>query len=109
MSVGAFVLEPRDVFPGNLYTPIAVEIIFEKYWVPAVEELNLQYVKYFSLGIDVTKENLSCIRTELSLMKEWLNDKYDTDLREFIKTRITNLGTMLDKAFELEDVIVFIG
>lgn len=109
MSVGAYILEPKDLVFAGLYTPIATEKVFEQLWLPAVEELDLQFVKWFSLGIDVTKENLLEVKSELHMVTEWLDGKYEVDIRNFMTARIKNLEAMLDKAFALGAEIVFIG
>lgn len=41
MSIAAFIQKPKNMFEGDLYTPVATEKFFVKCWMPAVEALEL--------------------------------------------------------------------
>ena len=71
MSVLAFVLKPINDYEKHLSIPVASEPFFTKYWIPAVKELKLEWVATFSVGIDITKDDLPNVVGELLQIKEW--------------------------------------
>lgn len=109
MSIGAFIEKPNNNIEGNFYTPIATEAFFKKCWMPAIEALNLQWLKLFPIGLSLSKENISNIVSELELLNKWVKANLNEEEQKHIHERITGLEQMLEKAIVLEDVIVFIG
>ncbi len=109
MSIAAFIQKPKNVFPGDLYTPIATEKFFEKYWIPAIQVLDLQWIRVFSVGLDLTKEKLPNVISELNQLKKWAKGKLNSEEQKHLLDRVSNLESMLEKAFTIEDAVVFIG
>ena len=61
MSVCLMVSNPISKEEDEFYVPIATEQVFQEFWMPIVEMLDLQWVKCFQSGIEVGKENFRSI------------------------------------------------
>lgn len=108
MSIDAFILEPKNT-ESDLYTPIISRKFYDKCWVPAIDELNLHWLRGLAVGIDLTKEYLPNFLNEIYQLKEWSKGKLNESDNCYMIERITRLETMLEKAFQNEAVVVFIG
>lgn len=109
MSVSAFILEPQNEFEKSFNIPVATEVFFNECWMPAVEELGLKWVEIFLTGIDVTKEDLPSVLSELSQIKEWAKNHLKQDNMEHMIKRIEILEDKLPQAYQRENAVVFIG
>lgn len=109
MSICAFLQEPENEYEKNFNVPVATDSFFEECWKPAIEELNLEWVNVFSVGLDMVKEDLPFVMKELSLIKEWAKTNLPNEKQEKIIERIELLETELPNAFRREGAVVFIG
>ncbi|WJH33616.1 hypothetical protein N6H14_26915 [Paenibacillus sp. CC-CFT747] len=55
MSISAIIIDPEDEFESSFMLPVATESFYTKYWLPAVDELNLQWAALFQDGTDVER------------------------------------------------------
>ena len=111
MSVFGFILNPENEFEKSIGIPVATEKFFNEYWLPAAEELGLKWIPTFSVGMDVTKEDLAEVIHELYQLKRWA--KANLHLRradqDYMITRIELLEEKLPQAFRRENAVMFIG
>lgn len=109
MSIGAFILNPKDEFEKNFYIPVAAEAFFQECWEPAINDLKLEWVNVFSVGIDLEEEDLPHVMKKLSQIKEWakMNPAYEKQVQ--IIQRIDLLEAELPKVFRRKGRSVFIG
>ncbi|MCU6792106.1 hypothetical protein OB236_08200 [Paenibacillus sp. WQ 127069] len=109
MSVLAFILEPVNDYEKKFAIPLATEIFFIDYWIPAISELELKWSAHFSTGIDITCDDLPQVISELRLIKEWGIQHLAEDNRKHMTDRIELLIRKLPEAFQREGTVVFIG
>lgn len=109
MSIGAIILNSKNEFEEKFYVPVATEAFFQECWEPAIEELELKWVKVFSVGIDLEKEDLPHVMRELSQIKKWARINLNSEQQIQIIDRIELLETELPKAFKRKGIVVFIG
>jgi hypothetical protein len=109
MGIDAFVLEGKDLARRDLYTPLITLNFFKKRWLPAIESLNLEWLRCFTSGLDLTKKELPYVLHELQKIKEWGKNNLSEGEYDYMDESITKLQNMLDEAFKHEDVVVFIG
>lgn len=109
MSIAAFIMEPEDLRNNEaMYTPISTEEGFYKAWYPLIQELELKWLTHMSFGLDVTKSNLQEVLSELHILSTFIEES-ENPYRIGLLERIANLENMLIKAFENENVVVYIG
>lgn len=109
MGIDAYVYKAKDLKQGDLYTPILSNGFFKKCWMPAINSLNLEYIRFFLPGLDITKDNLAFVVDELQKIREWAKVNLSEGERSYMVESIMKLQNMLDTAFKHEDVVVFIG
>ncbi|WP_219836948.1 hypothetical protein [Paenibacillus sp. R14(2021)] len=106
MSVAAIILEPKDT---DFYVPVATESFFQRAWVPAIKELNLELLLLLNPGLDLTKKDLSPLIQELEKIKSWAEAKLHKDELDYLKRRIDSLKVKLIEAFNNGAITIFIG
>lgn len=109
MSISAIIVDPEDDFERSFMLPVATESFFQKYWLPAVEELKLEWAELFQDGTDVRREDIPAILDEVTRLKEWARSKMDGDDREHMLRRLELLEEELPKAYRRDDAVVYIG
>lgn len=109
MSVAAFINDPINEEEDNLYIPIASENFFVSYWKPACQALDLKWIPLFNIGIDITKENLPEIISELTKLQDWAKQNLSDEKSEHIRERIELLIRQFPSIFKRDDVSLFIG
>ncbi|WP_418027063.1 hypothetical protein [Paenibacillus sp. JJ1722] len=109
MAVSAIILEPQNEFEQHFSIPVATHNFFEKYWIPAIESINTEWLVGIRYGIDVTKEDSIHLIRELGFLKDWAQRNLQDNVQEQILLRIDLLETKLPTAFQREDSVVFIG
>ena len=109
MSVAAFISNPINCWETDLYVPLATEAFFNKVWLPGSQALYLEWIPYFSNGIDVTKADLPQIQEELAKLEIWAENSLPRNDYEQLRQRINFIARELPKLFTREDIIVFIG
>jgi hypothetical protein len=109
MTVSAFILDPQNDFERNFFIPVATELFFNKYWLPAIESLGLQWTLLFSTGVDVEEEDIPHIFNELLLIKEWADKNLGEEEKNKMFERIARLQVNLPLAFQRKNTVVFIG
>ncbi|MDR9855849.1 hypothetical protein RJP21_19730 [Paenibacillus sp. VCA1] len=109
MSVGVFIVDPVDDFERSFTIPVATESFYRKYWVPAIRELNLQWIALFENGVDLEQEDLPAVLGEVSRLKEWAQANMRGDDLEHMLQRLELLETELPKAYRRSGTVVYIG
>lgn len=110
MTIGAFILNPQNDFERNFFIPVATESFYKEGWLPVIESLGLQWTNLFTTGVDIEKEDVSVVIDELIQIKEWVERNIKkVEQREKWIERIEILKVKLPKAFQREDVVVYIG
>jgi hypothetical protein len=110
MSIGIIVDTPKDDEEKLFFIPVATEKIFEKYWMPAAQEMNLKWIPIFETGIVIEKEDLPSIIKELKQVEEWvLNNVKDSETSKALLDRITYIINALPNAFDKNDIKLYIG
>ncbi|CAH1203865.1 hypothetical protein PAECIP111893_02095 [Paenibacillus plantiphilus] len=109
MAVSAIILEPQNEFEQHFSIPVATQNFFERFWIPAIESINTEWIAGIRYGIDVTKEDAVFLIHELSLLKDWVRINLQGDVQEKILSRIDLFETTLPTAFQRGDAVVFIG
>ncbi|MNI55464.1 hypothetical protein D3C76_753690 [compost metagenome] len=106
MSIAAIIIEPYN----NFYLPISTEAFFQRCWVPAIRELQLEIVSLFSdPGVDITISELPRLIKELELIQGWAVIKLAPDDLEHITKRINALLIRLPEIFRENNVTIYIG
>ncbi|WNQ14066.1 hypothetical protein MJA45_13920 [Paenibacillus aurantius] len=109
MSISAIIIDPEDEFESSFMLPVATESFYSKYWLPAVEELNLQWAALFQDGTDVESEDIPAVLEEVARLKEWAHTRMDGEDREHMLRRLELLETELPKAYRRGGAVVYIG
>lgn len=102
------------------YIPISTEKIFEDYWNPIIEQLDLRWAKYFQIGVEIEKQNLDEVIKELKKIENWIiknwikkfeYTKISNKIRELMLERLENLEYELTKILNTyrSDIKVYIG
>lgn len=71
MSIAVFIVDPVDDFERSFTIPVATESFYRQYWVPAIADLDLQWLALFENGVDVEQEDIPAVLGEVSRLKEW--------------------------------------
>ena len=111
MSVSLIISNPINKEESDFNIPISTERVFQEYWLPIIELLNLQWIKCFQSGIELEKEDLLSVLKELMEIKIWLvNDTNDIKEKQIIE-RVDNLIKELIELFEntRDNLKVYIG
>lgn len=111
MSVSLITSNPINKEESDFNIPISTERVFQEYWMPIIELLNLQWIKCFQSGIELEKEDLLSVLKELMEIKIWLvNDTNDIKEKQIIE-RVDNLIKELIELFEntRDNLKVYIG
>ncbi len=109
MSIDAYILKQKNETNEKMYTPIMSQEFFIKCVIPGIEAERLNWLRGLSVGIDVNEDNLLSVRNELVKLKEWGENNLSKADYAYLNERISRLEAMLDKAFQFEEVTVFIG
>ena len=111
MSVCLMVSNPISKEEDAFYVPIATEQVFQEFWMPIVEMLDLQWVKCFQGGIEVGKEDFRSILKELEEIKLWIGKNMNNERGKQMIKRLDNLSKELTLLLEnaRESVKVYIG
>ena len=111
MSVCLMVSNPISKEEDEFYVPIATEQVFQEFWMPIVEMLDLQWVKCFQSGIEVEKEDFRSILKELEEIKLWIGKNMNNEMGKQMIKRLDNLSKELTLLLEnaRESVKVYIG
>lgn len=57
-----------------IYVPVSTERVFENYWLPVIEKLDLKWVRCFPCGIEMGKDELEPVKMELTELKNGLSE-----------------------------------
>ncbi|WP_163853380.1 hypothetical protein [Paenibacillus elgii] len=109
MSICAFIQQPVNEYEEKFNIPVATDSFFKECWIPPIEELKLEWVNVFSIGLDMVKEDLPFVMEELAQIKEWAKINLPNEQQIKIIERIELLEAELPNAFRREGVVVFIG
>jgi hypothetical protein len=109
MSIGLYITNPRNLEEKNIYVPIAAESFFEKSWLPAAENLGLNKIKLFQIGLDVDESNLKVVQEELEIFKNWVKVNLPPEEKEFVLNRIEYLEGTMQTYIVKEGLSLYIG
>lgn len=109
MSIAAYIDEPINEKEDNFYIPVSTENFFKLYWKPGCEALNLRWVSLFDVGVDITKDDVSEVISELKQLQIWFEQNLSNEQTKHLKERIELLISNLPSIFERDDVSLFIG
>ena len=73
------------------------------YWKPACQALDLKWITLFNIGIDITKEDLPEIISELKRLQDWSEQNLSIEEAEHIKERIELLTGKFTSIFTRDD------
>lgn len=98
--------------------------IFDDYWNPIIEQLDLRWAKYFQTGVEIEKQNLDEVIKELKKIENWIiknwkrkyeynkiSNEISNEIRELMLERLENLENELTKILNTSrsDIKVYIG
>lgn len=111
MSVALMISNPVNNEESTFYVPIAAERVFEKYWMPVIEELGLKRASWFQCGIEIKKEDIKFVLEELEQIQTWIVKYAENERKEYMEGRLEDLykelADILDGA--RDDIKVYIG
>lgn len=109
MSIGCLITNPKNQAEKEFYRPFATENFFETYWLPICEAKNLNWIKCFQTGIDISKSDFVDVANQLRIAKESIPSNWETSVREQLILRADLLETSLETIFARENANVWIG
>lgn len=111
MSVSLIISNPKNKFEATINVPIATELVFQSYWMPVIEQLNLKWAKCFQSGIEIEKDDLEIVLDDLKKIHIWVDNQMEYERGTQIKERIDNLYKKLVDIFREArgDLKVYIG
>jgi len=111
MSVCLIISNPNNVVEEKYNIPISTEKVFQEYWMPIIEKLDLKWARCFESGIEIEKEDLEPVLRDLEEIKSWIDTHMKTERGDQIIERIDNLCEQLSSIFNdvRADVKVYIG
>jgi len=110
MSIGIIIDEPKNEEEQLFFIPVATEEFFTSYWLKASNELQLNWVPIFETGIVIEKEDMPVILKEIKLVKGWIEKNVkNIDIKIDILKRINYISENLPKAFEKENIKLYVG
>ncbi|MBM7689212.1 hypothetical protein BCR24_03735 [Enterococcus ureilyticus] len=110
MSIGIIIDEPKNEEEQLFFIPVATEESFTNYWLKASNELQLSWVPIFETGIVIEKEDTPVVLKEIKLVKEWIEKNVENvDTKIDLQKRINYILETLPKAFENEDIKLYVG
>lgn len=110
LTIAAMIMEPKH--KESFYVPVSTEAFFKRCWEPGIKDLKLDLISLFpDPGVDVDKNHLPKLLSELQLLKEWAEterhlNKIDS---EHLINRINILYEKMNEAFRDENVVIYIG
>jgi hypothetical protein len=108
MSVAVIIDDPVTDDQRLVSIPVASEQVFNELWIPASQELGLEFVPLFLGGVVIGKEELDDVLLELSKLKAWTMDQVQTEEINQMRSRIDRLIDELPKIVSSQ-TRVFIG
>ena len=107
MSVGLY------KYKGNIFDDteevlsenIASQRMYDKYFEPAIIELNIYY---FQDGAEIKKSNLDSVLSELELLIKWVMDNIEGDDLEYLLYRLQHIKKVILKSLEDDNDVLYI-
>lgn len=110
MSIGIMIDEPENEEEKLFYIPLATEENFENYWNKAANQLNLQWVPFFSSGIIIEYDDLPFIIDELNMVINWMKDHVtNLETKKELINRIQYILEKLPNLFKQNNIKLYIG
>ncbi len=111
MSVGLIICNPINDEESNYNVPIATEKVFQNFWMPIIENLDLRWVRCFQSGIEIEREDLEFVLKDLKAMQKWINIYMNSERGTQMIERLEILSKELIDIFNSSrsDVKVYIG
>lgn len=111
MSVSLMISNPQTEVEESVNIPISTERVFQDYWMPIIEKLDLKWARCFQSGIEIEVEDLVPVLTDLRKIRLYVLSYMEGEQKEQIINRIDNLCEELNKIFDgrRPDIKVYIG
>lgn len=111
MSVSLIISNSINKEESDFNVPISTEQVFQEFWMPIIETLDLQWAKCFQSGIEIEKENFEPMLKELTAIKIWIGKNMNNKRGKQIIARLDNLSKELIALLENTrgDLKVYIG
>lgn len=112
MSVSLIISNPITENEDCYYVPIATEEVFQIFWMPIIEKLELKWSCYFQCGVEINKASLKFVLKELAEINDYVFKNMDNIERKIqMLGRIQNLCHELEYIYKnsREDIKVYIG
>ena len=111
MSVSLIISNPVNEQESSFIVPIATEKVFQDYWLPVIEELDLNWLRCFQSGMEIEKEELEFVLKDLVQMQKGIKRYMNSERGIQINERLKNLCKELVDVFNgsRSDVKVYIG
>lgn len=111
VSVSLIISNPVNEEENNFNVPISTERVFQDFWMPIIEELDLKWARCFQSGIEIEKEDLDFVLKDLAEMQTWIIINMDNERGVQMVGRIKNLCQGLECVFKegRNDIKVYIG
>ncbi len=111
MSVSLIISNPVNRREENFNVPISTEKVFQEYWMPIIDELDLKWARCFQSGIEIEKEDLEFVLKDLIDIQEWLVKNMNNERGTQMTDRLQNLCQELIGVFNnsRSDIKAYIG
>jgi hypothetical protein len=109
MSISIVINNPVTEDESKFYIPVSTETFFDECWRPGCEALNLKWIPAFSYGVDIEKENLSEVKSELTKLRDWASKYLSDEKKIHLVKRLDLLSERISQLFTRDDVSIFIG
>ena len=111
MSVSLMISNPINDEENNFIVPIATEKVFQNFWMPIIENLDLKWVRCFQSGIEIEREDLDFVLQDLITMQKWINIYMNSEMGTQMIERLEILSKELIDIFNgsRSNVKVYIG
>lgn len=97
MSVALMISNLINQEEEDFYVPIAAQKVFQDYWMPIIDMLDLKYAKWFQVGMEIGKEDLELVLKELLEIRTRIVKNMDNERGKQMIDRLDNLYKELDK------------
>ncbi|MFW5443932.1 MAG: hypothetical protein ACKE51_06475 [Methylococcaceae bacterium] len=109
MSIIAIVQDAKTEEEKLFNIPISTEKFFKEVWLPLAKDLDLQWIPVFQTGIEILKEDLPNIFSELDKLEELAKRTLNKEQFSQIHTRLNLIRDNLPDGFIRDGAVIYIG
>lgn len=88
---------------------VATEKFFVKYWLVLCEKHNLNWVRAFHSGIEITRADYAEVIGELDMISNSIPEIWESRVKDHLGMRIILLKKSLHMILSREDAIAYVG